>query len=344
MQKDNSNELEDFEKMLNDALIDSGENGEKEQEEQFDRNKKYWVQAECPEEKKKGEGTSVKKNKSKNKKENKNNAKSDPQKPKVKVGTVIKTAFFTVFCFLCSFCFLIVCLTPIIPNTILQAFNYVGAKSASYLVYKRVYERHKTNENLYNVIQLAIERKNYEDMEQYIEIMVQGDKFSNFAKKVDEKTKVALGELYSVYANSYESYLRGNWVLALYKNNNKLSAKMLAIDSVEGTVTELYVYVNCIKNDQNLTELQKEAELKTLQTRYNMVEMLKVKLDSLQDEYSMATTPSAKLIAINQRVLILDIIITIGTNTLKEEELGEFKRAKEELTVEADAIKTELFG
>ena len=68
MQKDNSNELEDFEKMLNDALIDSGENGEKEQEEQFDRNKKYWVQAECPEEKKKGEGTSVKKNKSKNKK------------------------------------------------------------------------------------------------------------------------------------------------------------------------------------------------------------------------------------------------------------------------------------
>lgn len=355
MAENKSENIDDFDKMLSDIL--AGENIKTEDEETqegkaFDRNKKYWVEADKPS--KTNESSTASKNKRKpaNKKDSTNkisttkansaNSKTEQKKPMVKVGTVIKTMLFTSFCFLCSFCFVVICLTPIAPNVVLRAFDYVGAKSATYLVYKRVYERHKTNENLYNVIQLAIERKNYEDMEKYIEIMVQGDKFSNFANKVDEKTKIALGDMYSVYANSYESYLRGNWVLALYKIDNKLSAKMLAIDSVEGTVTELYVYVKCIESDENLANIQKETELKTLQTRYNMVDMLKIKIDSLQDEYSMATTDSGKLVAINQKILILDIIITIGTNSLKEEELADFKAERIALNTEANNILNNL--
>ena len=351
MAENKSENIDDFDKMLSDILEGESvktDNDSEIEEKPFDRNKKYWVEADN-EPKKSTQISTKNKRKSINKKTNSNNLstsknQSEPQKPKVKVGTVVKTILFTMFCFLCSFCFVVICATPIAPNIVLRAFDYVGAKNATYLVYKRVYERHKTNENLYNVIQLAIERKDYEDMEQYIETMVQGDKFSNFANKVDEKTKVALGDMYSVYANSYESYLRGNWVLALYKNNNKLSAKMLAIDSVEGTVTELYVYVKCIENDENLTNIQKETELKTLQTRYNMVDMLTIKLDSLQDEYSMATTSSGKLVAINQKILILDIIITIGTNSLKEEELANFKTERIALNTEANSILKELEG
>ncbi len=357
MAENKSENIDDFDKMLSDILEGESLKSDNEQmseEKSFDRNKKYWVEADSEPKKTNKSSTTIKNKTTKpaNKKvgtkkisttkAKQANGKSEPQKPKVKVGTVIKTMLFTIFCFLCSFCFVVICLTPIAPNVVLRAFDYVGAKNATYLVYKRVYERHKTNENLYNVIQLAIERKEYEDMEQYIEIMVQGDKFSNFANKVDEKNKLALGEMYSIYANSYESYLRGNWVLALYKNDNKLSAKMLAIDSVEGTVTELYVYVKCIEGDENLTNIQKETELKTLQTRYNMVDMLKIKLDSLQDEYSMATTSSGKLVAINQKILILDIIITIGANSLKEDELTDFKSERIALNTEASNILKQL--
>ena len=47
------------------------------------------------------------------------------------MGTVIKTMLFTIFCFLCSFCFVVICLTPIAPNVVLRAFDYVGAKTGT---------------------------------------------------------------------------------------------------------------------------------------------------------------------------------------------------------------------
>ena len=256
-------------------------------------------------------------------------------KPKVKKGMVTKTAFFTIFVIITSMAFLIISLTPTCPSFVLKAFEYIGADNAYYTVYKRIYNRNRTDENLYNVIQLSINRKEYEDMEYYINIMLSSNSFSKFARKVDDATKVALGEKYSIYANSYESYLRGNLVLAMYKRGETLSAKMLAIDSVEGAVRELYVYVDCIKQDTSLTAKQKETELYTLQSRYKLVDMLKDKLATLDDEYSMATTDGGKLVALNQKLLIGEIILSIGEYSLNEEELNFYNE-------EVNNYKTEI--
>ena len=265
----------------------------------------------------------------------KEDAKKVASKPKVKKGMVTKTAFFTIFVIITSMAFLIISLTPTCPSFVLKAFEYIGADNAYYTVYKRIYNRNRTDENLYNVIQLSINRKEYEDMEYYINIMLSSNSFSKFARKVDDATKVALGEKYSIYANSYESYLRGNLVLAMYKRGGTLSAKMLAIDSVEGAVRELYVYVDCIKQDTSLTAKQKETELYTLQSRYKLVDMLKDKLATLDDEYSMATTDGGKLVALNQKLLIGEIILSIGEYSLNEEELNFYNE-------EVNNYKTEI--
>ena len=56
----------------------------------------------------------------------------------------------------------------------------------------------------------------------------------------------------------------------------------------------------------------------------------------------MATTSSGKLVAINQKILILDIIITIGANSLKEDELTDFKSERIALNTEASNILKQL--
>ena len=97
----------------------------------------------------------------------------------------------------------------------------------------------------------------------------------------------------------------------------------------------MYVYVDCIKQDTSLTAKQKETELYTLQSRYKLVDMLKDKLATLDDEYSMATTDGGKLVALNQKLLIGEIILSIGEYSLNEEELNFYNE-------EVNNYKTEI--
>lgn len=270
------------------------------------------------------------------------NEKNNKNKSKFDVGSIFKTALMTVFCMVVCAGFLVVSLSSVAPDLMIKTFEYVGAKDAVYTIYKRKYNRDHSNENLYNVIQISINRLEYEDMANYIELMMNGDKFNKFAKKIDEETKKALGEVYSVYANSYETYLKGYWVLGLYKSGNTLSAKALALDSIEGSVRELYVYVGCIQDDESLSENQKKTELLTLQSRFKLVDMLNGRLSSLDDEYSMATTEGGKLVAINQKILILDVILAIGQYSLNDEEYEVYDLMREELKLEAGSVLDRL--
>lgn len=267
----------------------------------------------------------------------------DEKKKNSSFGKIIfKTIFYTLFCLATTLSFLAVSLSSVAPDLMVKAFEYVGAEDVVYTIYKRKYNRNNSNENLYNVIQMAIDRKDYQDMSEYIEIMMNGDTFAKFAKKIDEETKKALGEVYSIYANSYEAYLKSNWVLALYKSDNTLSAKALALDSIDGSVRELKVYVDCIQEDENLSDNQKKTELLTLQSRFKLVDRLKDRLAGLDDEYSMETTDGGKLVAINQKILILDVIMAIGEFSLNEEELASFESSRSDLTAEASEILTKL--
>ncbi len=240
-------------------------------------------------------------------------------KPKVKASTIIKTAVFTVVAILCSVAFGVMCLTVIAPQKTADTLKEYGFKDVHYTIYKRVYNRHSTNENLYNVIQHSISRKNYADMEFYIKEMLNGDSFAKFAKKIDEQTKLKLGDKYSIYTDSYEQYIRGNLVLALYNNNKDIEAKMRAIDSVYNNVREMYIYVNCVETDENLTELQKESEMTSLNSRYGVSDELNKRLQELDDEYNMAIDNTTKVIVLQQKVLIVDIMTQIAKYTTPEE-------------------------
>ena len=161
-------------------------------------------------------------------------------------------------------------------------------------------------------------------MEEYIKIMLDWDNFAKFAKAIDKETKKVLGESFSIYADSYESYLRGELTLALYKNGNVLEAKMRAIDSLFVDAQEMYVYANCIADDENLIDNQKQTEFNTLESRYGVDEQLKSRLEELNDE-SLATDKYAKISVLEQKIKLSEIRIIIANYISNEESVNEIK-------------------
>ena len=210
--------------------------------------------------------------------------------------------------------FVILSLCVIAPRLLTPVLTTLGCDNANYLLYKRIYKREQTNQNLYNIIQLAIENEKYEDQVEFINVMLNGDDFDSFCESVDKKTKEALGYRYSVYVDSYESYLRRHLVEALYKSGESLEAKMLAIDSAfnKGKVDDLYIYVKMIVDDEELLDMQKEAEFITLYKRYGLLDALSVKLGELEIEQSVAENNYSKVVVLEQKIKLAEIEYYIG--------------------------------
>ena len=226
---------------------------------------------------------------------------------KVVFKTILKTIWIVCFCV----GFLIMSLSVVAPKTVLKAYDTIGLNRAGYLVQKRLYLRDNSNENLYNLIQRAIEMDEFEDQAEFISIMIEGDDYDKFSASVDNATKKALGDRYSIYADSYDAYLRRHLVSALYKTGNELEAKMLAIDSVYGSLDELHQYVNLVVKDENLTEFQKKIELKTFYSRYPIVSKIEDKMTELN-----ALPPSSsnyeKIIILDQKIKMSEIQFLLG--------------------------------
>ena len=227
---------------------------------------------------------------------------------KVVFTTVLKTIGIIMF----VFGFVVMSMSVVAPRTMLKTFDLMGLDGAGYLVQKRMYERDNTNQNLYNLIQRAIENEKYEDQVKYIDIMIHLDDYSSFCEEVDNATKQILGAKYSIYADSYDTYLRRHLVKALYLTDKEMEAKMMAIDSVYGGLDELYMYVDLIVNDEELTDVQKTAEINTLYSRYSVLSAIETKLLELDELLSLSESNYDSIIVLEQKVKLAKIQSILG--------------------------------
>ena len=225
---------------------------------------------------------------------------------------IIKTSLKTLWSILFCLGFLILSATVVAPKFVLKAYDSVGLDKAGYLVQKRLYIRDNSNENLYNLIQRSIETEEYADQAKFISIMLELDDYSQFSEKVDLATKEILGAKYSIYADSYDSYLRRHLVTALYKTSNELEAKMLAIDSVYGSLGELHQYVNLVVQDEELSEFQKKTEIKTLYSRYSILSAIETKMLELDELLVMSSSNYDAIIIYDQKIQMAEIQFLIG--------------------------------
>ena len=229
--------------------------------------------------------------------------------------TVFDTIKRTILLILFASGFLFVTTAVLAPQVVTPFLTSIGCDSANYLLYKRMYVRDNSNQNLYNVIQLAIENEYYKEQTELIDEMINREDFSVFAKTIDEKTKSMLGKRFSIYADSYESYLRRHLVSALYNTGKEIEAKMMAIDSVYGKADELYVYVKLVVDDEKLEETQKEAELTTLYTRYDLMRSLDIKMLELDESLSLSESDYDSIIILEQKVKLAEVKYLIGKYT-----------------------------
>lgn len=242
------------------------------------------------------------------------------KKPEVNVKLIVKTALITLMLVVFAFGYFVVTVSAVAPKTMANTFASLGFNKTSYLVYKRVYAREKTNENLYNVIQLSISRKNYKDMEYYIDLMLSGDNFNKFSAKVDEETKKVIGEEYNSYINSYANYLAAQYTIALYNNGKILEAKMIAIDSLDpnSNASAFYAYTDCVMNDKNMLESQKTREFRTLKNKYGCIGELNARLTELDADDTSTLSKIEKIEILEQKIRLNEILYRIGKYTEDE--------------------------
>lgn len=258
------------------------------------------------------------------------NIQNKTSQDKPKLGKIIAFTTLKTLGVICLvFGFLISSLSVVAPKYMLKIFDTVGFDDAGYLVQKRMYERDCSNENLYNLIQRSIDSKKYKDQAKFIKIMIESDDYTNFCEDVDAATKLALGLRYSIYADSYDVYLRRHLVEALYKTNKQMEAKMMAIDSVYGGLFELYMYVNLVVNDEDLSDMQKTTEITTLYSRYSIVSAIETKMLELDETLSLSESNYDSIIILEQKIKLAEIQEVLGSHAGNETLENSAKQNKE---------------
>ena len=233
--------------------------------------------------------------------------------------TIIHTMLTTLGIVLGAGAMFLISIAVVAPSMAVRVYDSLGAKDVSYIVYQRVYEREKTDENLYNVLQASINMKDYENIEKYAVAMLEDSTFQTFSKKIDEATKKKLDKKYSVYADSYESYVRKWLVIALYENGKTDEAKMKAINSVyDSDGGEMYEYVRMLKEDKDILESERVRELRLLRDRYDVWKKLEEKQVEL--ELGAYTDNEKKLVVLEQKIKIAEVQYCLSEATGNEEE------------------------
>lgn len=229
----------------------------------------------------------------------------------ITLGFVVVLGMITIFSFV-SFS----------PKKASSMFDDFGINNASYAIYKRTYDKNKTNSSLYNVLQKAIEVDDYESIIKYGNIMLNIEDSESFFKSIDVQTREILGDKKSIYASSYESYVRRNLTKAYYKLGDKSQSKLLAIESTyTRNADELLEYILCVYEDINLSENDKINEIKSL-NNYNLIEKLDGLVLSNELASVMASLDYQKALLTNERIKLLQCkyyIISAIDDDLKNE-------------------------
>ena len=254
--------------------------------------------------------------------------------------TIIHTVLTTLCAVLGVVAMFLISISVLAPTFAVRVYNSLGAENASYIVYQRVYERNQSDENLYNVLQASINMKDYVNIEKYAQLMLEDSTFSTFSKKVDEATKSKLDKKYSIYADSYESYVRKYLVIALYHNGKTDEARMRAIDSVyDRDGGEMYEYVRMLREDENMLQSVRVRELRLLHDRYDVWKKLEEKQVEL--ELGAYTDNEKKIVVLEQKIKIAEMQYYLSEASGNEEELGSAEKNLEEWsTLIVELMKT----
>lgn len=223
---------------------------------------------------------------------------------------ILKTMGLTLYFIVVALFFTLCALSVFAPSTMIGFYDKLNLQNAKVYMYERVYAKSEKMEDLYNALQANIEIEDYEHTIKYINIMRNKGSYADFCNLINERNTQSVDKKYYVYVCDYDSFIRTQYVNALYKTDRVEKAQTIALEELTNNSNiyawEFGTFIDCIMTDETL---DKTAQTKALKDIYNtelnglsVQELINNNIDMIEDPESVSGFE--KLKSLNQIIKI----------------------------------------
>lgn len=220
---------------------------------------------------------------------------------------IVKTALKTILLVVGFVCLVFASLFTFVPEKLSGVYGNLGMKNAQIAAMQRVYEKSDENGDLYNLVQLCLSNKNYDQAKKYILKLRARKNYSQFVEEVDSTSIEKATKDEVAYVVSLDVYLAGQLLMCEYKLGNKDLAKEMAMNDLS-SIDNKFSFLFSVYYDEVMTDLDMSiGSAKNILMEIYRTEGVKVKLKDKFDaaDYTLESDQRLKIACVYTQINIL---------------------------------------
>lgn len=220
---------------------------------------------------------------------------------------IVKTALKTILLVVGFVCLVFASLFTFVPEKLSGVYGNLGMKNAQIAAMQRVYEKSDENGDLYNLVQLCLSNKNYDQAKKYILKLRARKNYSQFVEAVDSTSIEKATKDEVAYVVSLDVYLAGQLLMCEYKLGNKDLAKEMAMNDLS-SIDNKFSFLFSVYYDEVMTDLDMSiGSAKNILMEIYRTEGVKVKLKDKFDaaDYTLESDQRLKIACVYTQINIL---------------------------------------
>lgn len=220
---------------------------------------------------------------------------------------IVKTALKTILLVVGFVCLVFASLFTFMPEELSGVYGNLGMKNAQIAAMQRVYEKSDENGDLYNLVQLCLSNKNYDQAKKYILKLRARKNYSQFVEAVDSTSIEKATKDEVAYVVSLDVYLAGQLLMCEYKLGNKDLAKEMAMNDLS-SIDNKFSFLFSVYYDEVMTDLDMSiGSAKNILMEIYRTEGVKVKLKDKFDaaDYTLESDQRLKIACVYTQINIL---------------------------------------
>lgn len=220
---------------------------------------------------------------------------------------IVKTALKTILLVVGFVCLVFASLFTFMPEKLSGVYGNLGMKNAQIAAMQRVYEKSDENGDLYNLVQLCLSNKNYDQAKKYILKLRARKNYSQFVEAVDSTSIEKATKDEVAYVVSLDVYLAGQLLMCEYKLGNKDLAKEMAMNDLS-SIDNKFSFLFSVYYDEVMTDLDMSiGSAKNILMEIYRTEGVKVKLKDKFDaaDYTLESDQRLKIACVYTQINIL---------------------------------------
>ena len=220
---------------------------------------------------------------------------------------IVKTALKTILLVVGFVCLVFASLFTFVPEKLSGVYGNLGMKNAQIAAMQRVYEKSDENGDLYNLVQLCLSNKNYDQAKKYILELRARKNYGQFVEAVDNTSIEQATKDEVAYVVSLDAYLAGQLLMCEYKLGNKDLAKEMAMNDLS-SIDNRFSFLFSVYYDEVMTDLDMSiGSAKNMLMEIYRTEGVKAKLQDKFDaaDYTLESDQRLKIACVYTQINIL---------------------------------------